>query len=186
MTFELSDQSSAGDPLDSEFEVVYDQLRQLAAWFLAGERQEHTLQPTALLHEAYLKLAAGSNITFRSREHFLALAAQAMRRILVDHARKRAAAKRNGGMRPIEFGHLLVVHSEEEMIDVDRALKQLARLDPRSSRILELSLFGGMNSTQIAEMFELSPRMVRHEIAHARAWLLECLGESEGSRQQSH
>jgi RNA polymerase sigma-70 factor (ECF subfamily) len=170
---------NAQEPVDEEFKLVYGQLRRLAAWYLSGERPNHTLQPTALIHEAYLKLAASQDVSFRNREHFMALAAQAMRRILVDHARRLRAEKRGGGQQPIELGHVLVVHGDQEIIDLDRALTRLAEVDPRASRIMELSVFGGMSAAQIAEIFQLSDRMVRYEVAHARAWVLDSMGHSQ-------
>lgn len=170
-----SSDPSACEPLDETFAVVYEELRRLARWHMSGEAGHHTLQATALIHEVYVKLAASPDLSFRNREHFLVVASTAMRRVLVDHARRRRSQKRGGALVPIEFGDLLTVHNDVELIDLDRALSQLIELDPRAGRIFELTVFGGMSAVEIAKMFELSDRMIRYELAHARAWVLQRL-----------
>ncbi|MGI9515437.1 MAG: sigma-70 family RNA polymerase sigma factor [Pirellulaceae bacterium] len=161
---------------------VYDELRRLAASYLNYERPGHTLRPTGLVHEAYLKLA-GQNAEIAGRTHFFALAAQAMRRILVDHARTRNRVKRGGGLNRISFDDALVVNLENEgdLLAVDEALSRLAELDPRQAQIVEMRFFGGMTVEEVAEALGLSRRTVEREWTMARAWLRQQLSEDDQS-----
>lgn len=169
---ELRQDTDPGSPgVDALFESVYSDLRHQAVWQMNSERGDHTLQATALIHEVYLRLSIADDLTFRSHEHFLAVASNAMRRVLIDHARRRGSDKRGGGV-PITFGTTFVIRTDDELIDLDRAMKELSACDPRAGHILNLHVFGGLKTAQIAERFELSERMVRYEIAHARAWVL--------------
>jgi RNA polymerase sigma-70 factor (ECF subfamily) len=164
-----------GDPaaLPKLVPMLYDELRRLAGSFLRGERPGHTLQPTALVHEAYLKLV-GQRGGFENRAQFLAVAAQAMRRILVDYARQRLAAKRGGGgalldLEVAEAG--ATVEQSRELIAVDQALEKLTALDARQARVVELRYFGGLTVEETAAALDIAPRTVKREWAMAKAWL---------------
>ncbi len=153
--------------------LVYDELRRLAQSLLGSERAGHTLQATALVHEAYLKLAGQDGARVGDRAHFFSVAAQAMRRILVDHARGRSRSKRGGGAAPISLDSSAVIGQEgdERLVALDVALVELAELDPRQARIVECFYFGGMTVPEIAEVTGVSARTVDSDLAHARAWL---------------
>jgi RNA polymerase sigma factor (TIGR02999 family) len=160
---------------DRLFSVVYDELRRLAAAYIRQERPDHTLQPTALVHEAYLRLVgpAQGGAGFENRGHFLATAALAMRRILINHAAAKKAEKR-GGDRPVLRLDETVAAFEDRAIDLlalDDALNRLAVQDPLQARLVELRFFGGMPFEQCAEILGVSPRLIYYEWAHARAWL---------------
>jgi RNA polymerase sigma factor (TIGR02999 family) len=164
-----------GDPaaLPKLVPMLYDELRRLAGSFLRGERPGHTLQPTALVHEAYLKLV-GQRGGFENRAQFLAVAAQAMRRILVDYARRRVAAKRGGGVGPVDLEAAAAgatVEQSRELIAVDQALEKLTALDPRQARVVELRYFGGLSVEETAAALDIAPRTVKREWAMAKAWL---------------
>ena len=153
--------------------LVYTQLRRLAAHYLRQERPDHTLQPTALVHEAYLRLVEQRRVQWQSRAHFFGVAAQLMRRILVDYARERQAGKRAGIERRISLEQVLVFSQEKsgKLIALDEALQRLAQLDPRQSRIVELRFFGGLSVEETAEVVGISPRQVKRDWSVARAWL---------------
>jgi RNA polymerase sigma factor (TIGR02999 family) len=157
--------------------VVYEELRRLASSYLRGERPDHTLQTTALVHEAYLRLADQRRTTWANRAHFFGIAAQAMRRILVDHARSRGRAKRNAGY-PVTLDEELAgsVGRPDEVLEVDEALERLARLDERQARIVELRYFAGLTIEDTALTLNLSPATVKREWTSARAWLQQELG----------
>ena len=152
--------------------LVYEQLRRLAIRYMRGERQDHTLQPTALVHEAYLKLIEQRRVSWESRAHFYCVAARLMRRILIDHARDVKAVKRGGGEKvPLED---CLVYSEErpgELLAIDEALSRLADLAPRQGRVVELRFFGGCSEEDIAKILEVSVRTVKRDWRVARAWL---------------
>lgn len=171
----LLERWAGGDPraVDRVLTLVYDELRALAAAHLSRERADHTLQPTALANEAYMRLARITDISWTGREHFLAVASTLIRRILVDHARARAAAKRGGDLTilPINDSDTPAPASSVDLLALDEALEQLARMDPRQSRIVELRFFGGLTVDQTAEVLELSPRTIKSEWRTARAWL---------------
>lgn len=152
--------------------VVYGELRRLAASHLRRESENHTLQPTELVHEAYLRLIRQHHMDWQSRTHFFGVAAHLMRLILVDHARRRNRAKRGGG----EAGHVefSVVDPQGKTLDLDaldQALERLAQLDPRQCRIVEMRYFGGLTVDETAQALGISPRTVRRDWEVARAWL---------------
>jgi RNA polymerase sigma factor (TIGR02999 family) len=160
-------------------ELVYDDLRRLAAWQLQAERPGHTLQPTALVHEAYLKLAGQNPVEWQNKAHFFALAAQVMRHILVDHARARQRDKRGGGQVSVALDEALELSgpSEPGLVELDEALSMLARQDARKSRIVELRYFGGLSIEETADVLGISPTTVRREWTMAKAWLRRELGK---------
>jgi RNA polymerase sigma factor (TIGR02999 family) len=168
--------ASAADKL---VPLVYADLRRMAAMKLRGERGSHTLQPTALVHEAWLRLMQQHGAHWQNRSQFFAIAAQAMRRILVDHARKRHAAKRGDGAAPVDVDEISEVLAlplpEERLIALDAALQDLAKLDGRQARIVELRYFGGLSVEETAEVLEISPTTVKREWATARAWLFRAV-----------
>jgi RNA polymerase sigma-70 factor (ECF subfamily) len=153
--------------------LLYDELRKLAGHFLREERPGHTLQPTALVHEAYLKLA-GQRAGFENRAQFMAVAAQAMRRILVDYARQRVAAKRGGGVALTDLDIASVgatVEQSQELLAIDEALEKLTALDPQQARVVEMRYFGGLTVEETAAALAIAPRTVKREWAMAKAWL---------------
>ena len=159
----------------SLFSLVYDELRKLAGSALRSERADHTLQPTALVHEAYLRLAEQPADRWNDRGHFFAVAARAMRRILVDHARSRNAHKRGSGVQILALDGIEVAagapEPELDLVLLDTALEKLARLDPRQARIVELRFFGGLSVEETAVIVDASPRTVKRDWQAARAWL---------------
>jgi RNA polymerase sigma factor (TIGR02999 family) len=163
------------------FPLVYEQLRELAARQLRKERGGHTLQATALVHEAFLKLQHQHEAEFESRSHMLAVAAMAMRRILVDHAERRRSQKRGGGAARGEFEHALEVPAPDtadpvDLIALDEALRALAALDERKARVVELRWFAGLSVEEVAEVLGSSPATVKRDWEFARVWLLRELG----------
>jgi RNA polymerase sigma factor (TIGR02999 family) len=162
---------------------VYRELRGLAAAYLRRERQDHTLQPTALVHEAYLKLVDQTQVESPSRAQFFAIAANLMRQILVDHARDRRAAKRGGGNKvALEEAAGVVPEPRVDFVALDEALDKLAQLDPRQSRIVELRFFGGLTENEIAEVLGVSAITVKRDWRIARAFLHRRLGADVMSR----
>jgi RNA polymerase sigma factor (TIGR02999 family) len=158
--------------LDEMLPMVYSELKRLASYYLSQERTGHTLQTTALVHEAYMRLVDQQNVNWRNRAHFLGIAAEMMRRILVNHARDRAAAKRGGGAKRISLS--MVSDSEEpdmDLIALDQALTELATIDLRKSRIVELKFFGGLTTEETAEVMNISHATVEKDWKMARAWL---------------
>ena len=156
--------------------LVYDELRRLARSYLRRERPGHTLQATALVHEAYEKLADQSRVDWRGRSHFFAVAAQLMRRVLIDHARHRGRLKRGGRDQRVTLEGIegAPVGSEfdlDELLSLDRALTKLEGLDRREARVVELRYFAGMSAKEVAGFLDVSERTVRSDWAHARAWL---------------
>jgi len=165
----------AGDreALDRMLPLVYDQLHRLASRYLSRERPDHTLQPTALVHEAYLRLVNQHQVDWRNRAQFIGVAANMMRRILVNHARDRAAAKRGGGAVPVSLSLIESPsgRSDVELIALEDALGRLEQLDPRRSRVVELKFFGGLGNEEIAEVLQVSRATVNRDWTFARAWL---------------
>jgi RNA polymerase sigma factor (TIGR02999 family) len=153
--------------------LVYEELRQLARQYLQSERPDHTLQATGLVHEAYLRLVDQSTTTWQNRAHFFGVAAQVMRRILVDYARSHRAEKRGGGWDKLVFDEALAPSAERsiDLIALDDALKDLLALDPRQSQIVELRFFGGLTNEEVGEVLDVSPRTVKREWRMAKAWL---------------
>jgi RNA polymerase sigma factor (TIGR02999 family) len=181
---ELFGRWRAGDPGVAEELVarVYGDLRRIARRQLARERAGHTLQPTALAHEAYLKLAAQERVAWNGRTHYLAVAALAMRRILVSHARERGAAKRGGeAVRVTLDPELAVAEGEIDVAALDEALEALASKDARAARVVELRFFGGLTIAETAEVLGVSPATVKVDWSLARSWLYRKLtGERLG------
>jgi RNA polymerase sigma factor (TIGR02999 family) len=153
--------------------AVYNELRRLAASYMRRERPDHTLQATALVHEAYLKLVNQRTVDWQNRAHFYGVAAQLMRRILVDHARGRLRDKRGGGQKMVSLDEPLLADERQAgaLLELDEALQRLAKLDPRQSRVVELRFFGGLTVEETAEVMGVSPKTVKRDWAVARAWL---------------
>jgi RNA polymerase sigma factor (TIGR02999 family) len=170
---------SAGDraALDLLTSVVYAELRKIADGYLRRERRDHTLQPTALVHEAWMRLIKQHETSFDSRRQFFALAAQVMRQILVDHARAAQAAKRGGGDRKvaIEEAENALTGGVNEFLALDHALTQLAAVSARKARIIEMKYFAGLNGEEIAAVLGISPPTVCRELKTAEAWLSETI-----------
>ena len=158
---------------DALIPLVYDELRRVAKRYLAGQRSNHTLQATALVHEAYLRLVNHKAGNWQGRTHFFALAAQMMRQILVDHARAHSAAKRGGGAVTLVLEDDVAGKPDInlDLIGLDRAMKRLASLDARQSQIVELRFFGGLSIEEAARVVEISPATAKREWATARVWL---------------
>jgi RNA polymerase sigma-70 factor (ECF subfamily) len=153
-------------------ERTYAELKRLAARFLRGERRDHTLQATALVHEAFIRLSAGEKIDFTNRNHFFAVAAQVMRRLLVDHGRKHRSQKRGGGNPlPLRDDLMLTYQPSSTLYELSEALDRLALSEPRQARIVEMRYFGGMSEEEIAEHLNISTRTVKREWFLARATL---------------
>lgn len=163
--------------LDELYPLVYDELRRLARRYMSRERKGHTLQTTALIHEAYVRLVDQKNVQWANRSHFFAISAQIMRRILIDHARRHAYAKRGGGARQVslEEAATVVPDHSEELLRLDEALKSLAEMDPRRSQVVELRYFGGLNNEEIAGVLHISENTVTRDWNMARAWLYQQL-----------
>jgi RNA polymerase sigma-70 factor, ECF subfamily len=154
--------------------LVYDELRQQAAQFLRKERPDHTLQATALIHEAYLKLIGQKDVEWQNRSHFFAIASTAMRRILVDHARERHRQKRGGSEGNLELELALNISASEKSIDLialDEALNRLAKMNARQARVVELRYFSGLSNDETAEILGVSNATVRNDWNIAKAWL---------------
>src|SRR2546421_11538252 len=153
--------------------LVYEELRHLAHHFMEGQRPDHTLQTTALVNEAYLRLADQTNPNWQNRAHFFAVAARAMRQILVSYARSQRSQKRGGGALKVELDEAALVSPEEskEIVDLHEALEQLSALDSRKAQVVELKYFGGLNYDEMAEGLKISPVTVRRDREFARARL---------------
>ncbi|HEY4306749.1 MAG TPA: sigma-70 family RNA polymerase sigma factor [Gemmatimonadaceae bacterium] len=183
---QLLSRVSAGDDeaMDRIFPLVYSQLRSAAEAALRSERPGHTLQPTALVHEAFLKLVGGGPIPARDRNHFLSIAARAMRQILVDHARRRSARKRGAGETPLPLDFPIAADGRglafDELIALDDALEHLAENSPRLRNVVELRFFGGLNEEQVAETLGVTTRTVQRDWVRARAWLYREVYGDEG------
>jgi RNA polymerase sigma factor (TIGR02999 family) len=167
---------SQGDPQarDELMPVVYDELRRRAAAYLRRERRGHTLRPTDLVHEAYLRLC-DQNAGFKNREQFFGVASSLMRRILVDHARARGAAKRGGGLRVTLAEGIATSADSPDLLELDVALDELAALDERQVRLVELRFFGGLTADAAAQALGISLATANREWAHAKAWLFRRL-----------
>ena len=167
--------------LDKLIPVVYQEMRRLAHHYMRRERAGHTLQTTALVNEAYMRLADYKRMRWQSRAHFFAVAAQVMRRILVEHARGRNYAKRGGGAQKVQLDEAAYVSAgrSAQVIAVDDALKELEAWDARKGRIVELRFFGGLSIDETAEVLKISPTTVQREWKSAKAWLLRALSEGD-------
>lgn len=167
----LRAKTSAGAE-ESLVEILMRELRAIAAAFLRDERSDHTLQATALVHEAYIRLVDSTVLAEGDREHFLSLAARAMRRVLIDHARKRGAARRGGGRQRVTL-HRELAADEQRTVDLmtlDELLERYAKLDPRGGRVVEMRFFGGLSVDEVARVLGVSDRTVKADWATARAW----------------
>jgi RNA polymerase sigma-70 factor, ECF subfamily len=169
--------------LDRLVPLVYRDLHLRARRCMAGERVEHSLQTTALVHEAYLKLVGPSPVDWESRGHFFAVAARVMRRILVDHARARRSQKRGGDGRPVPLDEALVVAGSpgRDLVSLDDALSALAALDERKARVVEMRYFGGLSVEETAEVLGVSPQTVLRDWRLAKAWLLREMKRGESA-----
>lgn len=164
--------------LDELYPLVYDELHRLARRYMSRERKGHTLQTTALINEAYVRLVDQKNVPWANRSHFFAISAQIMRRILIDHARRHQYAKRGGGARQVSLDEALTVVMPDqsgELLRLDEALKSLAEMDPRRSQVVELRYFGGLNNEEIAGVLQISENTVTRDWNMARAWLYQQL-----------
>ena len=161
--------------------LVYGELRRLAGCYLRRERADHTLQSTALVHEAFIRLVDQREVHWKSRAHFYGIAAQMIRRILVDHARNRQAGKRGSGAIKLSLddAHELLIPQELNVLRLDDALNELAALDERQSRVVELRFFTGLSLEETAEVMKLSTATVKREWSSARAWLFREMTRSE-------
>jgi RNA polymerase sigma factor (TIGR02999 family) len=167
------------------FPVIYDELRRLARGYMSRETPGHTLQPTALVHEAYLKLVDQTRADWKGKTHFYAVGAKVMRRLLVDHARERGALKRGAGWQSVTLSEALDPLGEkpldpERLLDLESALEKLAEIDEREARVVTLRFFGGLTVEQVAEVLGVSKRTVESDWRHARAWLRLRLSEASG------
>jgi RNA polymerase sigma-70 factor (ECF subfamily) len=164
--------------LDKLTPLVYDELRRIAHRYVQRERDGHTLQTTALVNEAYVRLVGGQRIEWQNRAHFFAVTAQVMRHILIDHARRRQYAKHGGEAQRVSFDDASVMSPERaaELVALDEALDELARLDARKGRVVELRYFGGLSLEETADVLEISVMTVRRDWRAAKAWLYRALG----------
>ena len=173
----------AGDEqaLAAMMPIVHDELRKLARRSMAGERPDHTLQATALVNEAFLRLVDLKRIQWQDRAHFFAMSARLMRRILVDHARARRYNKRGGGVRPVSLDEALHVaaNAERDLVALDEALAALAATDERKARIVELRFFGGLSVDEVASVLHVSPETVGRDWRLAKAWLAREIGRGQ-------
>ena len=159
--------------LDKLLPLIDQELRRLAHRYMSRERAGHTLQTTALVNEAFVRLVNRTNVNWQNRAHFFAIAASLMRTILVDHARSHACAKRGGGAFNLELDETMIVSKQKasEVLALDDALNELARLDPQQSRVVELRFFGGLTVEETAEVLHVSPATIKREWSTAKAWL---------------
>ena len=166
--------------LDELYPLVYDELHRLARRYMSRERKDHTLQTTALINEAYVRLVDQKNVNWANRSHFFAISAQIMRRILIDHARRHAYAKRGGGAQQVSLEEVAAITPDQgrELMRLDEALKSLAERDPRRSQVVELRYFGGLNNEEIAGVLHVSENTVTRDWNMARAWLYQQLSEN--------
>jgi len=169
---------AAGERL---FPMLYGELRRQAGRYMRRERRSHTLQPSGLVNEAYLRLAASPDLDWHDRAHFFAIAARVMRQVLVDHARRRRAAKREGCH--VTFDDAGAPAAAPDLLDLEHALEELAALDPRQARVVELRFFGGLDVDETAGVMDLSARTVKREWQTARAWLQHRLAHGREERR---
>jgi RNA polymerase sigma-70 factor, ECF subfamily len=163
--------------LDELYPLVYDELHRLARRYMSRERKGHTLQTTALINEAYVRLVDQRNVHWANRSHFFAISAQIMRRILIDHARRHAYAKRGGGAQQVSLEEAATVTPDQslELLRLDEALKTLSDMDPRRGQVVELRFFGGLSNEEIAGVLKVSENTVTRDWNMARAWLYQQL-----------
>lgn len=173
----------AADAEEDLLAVLFEELRRVAAGLMSQERIGHTLQPTALVHEAYLRLVDTQELADRDRQRFFGLAARAMRRVLIDHARRRKAERRGGDWQRVQLDSDLLpgVEPTDGVLDVDEVLQRFGSVDPRASQVVELRLFGGLSTAEVAEVMGISERTTRNDWTAARAWLSRELKRGERS-----
>jgi len=165
--------------LDELYPLVYDELHRLARRYMSRERKGHTLQTTALINEAYVRLVDQKNVHWANRSHFFAISAQIMRSILIDHARRHGYAKRGGGAQQVSLEEAAIITNRgADLLRLDEALKTLAEIDARRSQVVELRYFGGLNNEEIAGVLSVSENTVTRDWNMARAWLYQQLSES--------
>jgi RNA polymerase sigma factor (TIGR02999 family) len=179
--------SNKGTPADELYPAIYGELRRVAQRYMGRERQNHTLQPTALVHEAWLRLHNERGAMWQGRTHGLALGAQAMRRLLVDYGRRQKRDKRGGGAHPVSLDNLLERGTTgavpvEDLLTLEAALTRLEAVDPRAAQVVVLRFFSGMSNPEVAEHLGLSVRTVEGDWTHARAWLKRELSGEQQSR----
>lgn len=181
------DPEQAQEAANRLFAAVHGELRRLAGGLMRGERPGHTLQPTALVHEAYLRLVEARTIDWQGRAHFFGIAARAMRQILVDHARARAAAKRGGGMRQVTLDSRVGVAGEGELdlLDLDRILTHLRSMDERMAQVVEFRVFAGMSVEEVAHVLGVSVRTVHNDWRVAKMWLRRQMAARESGPAQA-
>jgi len=171
--------------LDKLLPLVEEELRRLASQYMRRESPGHTLQTSALVNEAYLRLIEQKSVHWQNRAHFFGIAAQLMRRILVDHARRRQYAKRGGGAQkaPLEEAAMVTQERAAELVALHEALTQLAAMDERKGRIVEMKFFGGLTTEEVAEVLKVTPRTIEREWRKAKAWLHHAIskGEADGA-----
>jgi len=170
------------DALNRLFPLLYDELRQMAAGHLRHERPDHTLQPTALVHEAYLRLLPRKEAAVQDRAQFLSVAAQAIRRVLVDHGRSKASAKRGGGQVRVTLTGKVAKEGplDLDILDLDHALERLGDADPMDYKVVELKYFGGLSDQEAAHVLDCSERTIRRRWVYARSWLFRELQPGDG------
>jgi len=175
-------QWNAGDlaARDALVPVVYDELRRLASSYLRRERVDHTLQPTALVHEAFLRLAEQKQVRWQDKHHFFGVTAQLMRRVLVDSARSRLGRKRGSGAPkvPLTEAYAMAKERPAEMIALDESLQRLSDVDPQQARVIELRVFAGLSVEEVAEVLKISPATVKRDWAMGKGWLLREIGKA--------
>ena len=166
--------------LDKLYPLVYDELHKMANRYMKRERKDHTLQTTALINEAYVRMVDQKNVHWENRAHFFAISAQIMRRILIDHARRHHYAKRGGGALRVSLDETAIVAGDpaSDMLLLDEALNRLAEIDPRRGQVVELRYFGGLNNEEIAGVLKISENTVTRDWNMARAWLYQELSGS--------
>ena len=174
-------QRGDADAFEQLLPVVYDELRMLARQHMNRERSDHTLQATALVHEAYLRLLGGQELTWANRRYFFQSAAEAMRRILIEHARRKKREKRGGGRRPIPLDavELAVQGNSEDLLALDDAIRRLEEQDRRAAEVVQLRFFAGLDIEETAKLLDVSPRTVKREWMFARAWLCGILKDHD-------
>ena len=166
--------------LDELTPLVYEELRRLARRYMRREGPGHTLQPSALVNEAFLRLVDQNSVQWQSRAHFFGVAAQLMRRVLIDYARRHASGKRGGGTLRVSISEAAdVARQASEMVALDRALTDLAEMDPRKAQIVEMKFFGGLTTEEVAAVLGVTPRTIEREWRAAKAWLHRAVGEGE-------
>jgi RNA polymerase sigma factor (TIGR02999 family) len=162
-------------------ELAYPELRKIARRCLRRERPGHTIQATALVHEAYLRVFDVRGVSWQDRAHFFAVIAKVMRRVLIEHARAQGCAKRGGGMRRVDFDEALTIsaESDDEIVRLDDALREMAKFDPRKAQVVEMRYFGGLTSSEAASVLGISTRSADRDWSLAKAWLLREMAREE-------